>query len=321
MKVCYVTGCLGFIATHLTQRLLNDGWKVIGVDKINYSSNLEKLEEFKQNPNFKFIKSDINDLEFLYDCSYIFHLAAESHVDISIEDSKIFLDSNVYGTHKLLELIKKKGVLDRPHFVYMSTDEVYGDILEGAFKETDIMKPSNPYAMSKSCGDLMTQTWGRTYGINYNIIRCTNNYGIYQYHEKLIPKTCRYLQLNKKLPLHNNGTPIRNWLHVDDTVNGILTIIEKGENKEIYNIAGNIELPNIEVVEKIIKEYYKTSDTNFNFGHVLNYVDFSYNRVGQDVRYHIDDSKLRSLGWSPKANFDEELTKIVEYYKNSKFIW
>jgi dTDP-glucose 4,6-dehydratase len=160
---------------------------------------------------------------------------------------------------------------------------------------------------------MLVLAWGRTYNIPYVIVRPTNNYGVGQYVEKLIPKACKYLMLGRKIPLHNNGTPVRNWLHAKDTAEAVITIIEAGVQNEIYNIAGGFEQSNIDTVKKLIKEY--NGDTE-----VDKYIDWSYSRAGQDIRYALDDSKLRSLGWEPKAIFDEELPKIIHYYKN-KFIW
>jgi dTDP-glucose 4,6-dehydratase len=190
---------------------------------------------------------------------------------------------------------------------------VYGDVIEGEHLETDILKPSNPYSATKAAADQLILAWARTYNLPYIIVRPTNNYGIGQYTEKLIPKTCKYLKLGKKIPLHNNGTPVRNWLHAQDTAEAIITIIESNVQNEIYNIAGRFEQSNIVTCEKIIKEYFGSANPS-------NYIDSSYNRPGMDVRYALDDSKLRSLGWEPKANFDQELKLIVQYYKN-KFIW
>jgi dTDP-glucose 4,6-dehydratase len=196
--------------------------------------------------------------------------------------------------------------------LHFSTDEVYGDIEEGAHTETDLLKPSNPYSATKAAADMLVLAWGRTYNLPYVIVRPTNNYGVGQYVEKLIPKTCKYLKLDKKVPLHNNGTPIRNWLHAHDTARAIITIINKGVKNEIYNIAGGFEQSNYDTVAKVIKAY--------NGGDIENHLDLTYSRVGQDVRYALDDSKLKSLGWRPVVSFDDTLPSIVEYYKE-RFIW
>lgn len=323
IKTIIISGCCGFIGSYITRACLQKGWYVKGIDKLTYASDKYLLDEFYQNPNFSFVRCDINDLEFLYDCDYFINTCAETHVGNSIVNSDEFIKSNINGVHHLLELIKdhRGENSEKPIFMQFSTDEVYGDLEgNGAHLETDILKPSNPYSASKAAADMLVLAWARTYNLPYIIVRPTNNYGIGQYVEKLIPKTCKCLRLGKKIPLHNSGTPIRNWLHAQDTADAIITIIESGVKNEIYNIAGGFEQSNIDVVENIVKEYYK-DEINWNFGHLLNYTDLSYSRKGQDIRYALDDSKLRSLGWSPKANFDMELVQIVEHYKNSKFIW
>lgn len=314
-KVVYVTGCLGFIGSYVTRKCLDKGWYVKGVDKITYASNVDLLDEFNKYSNFSFIQSDINDLKFLYDCDYIINTAAETHVGNSISNSKEFVHSNIDGVYNILELLKnyrqENGKL--PILIHFSTDEVYGDIEEGSHTEKDLLKPSNPYSATKAAADMLILAWARTYNLPYIIVRPTNNYGVGQYVEKLIPKVCKYLMLGKKIPLHNNGSPIRNWLHAKDTANAIITIIESGVQNEIYNIAGGFEQSNINTCKKIIEKYLGFVDFN-------SYIDTSYNRSGQDIRYSLDDSKLRSLGWLPLEKFDDNLDEIVKYYKN-KFIW
>jgi dTDP-glucose 4,6-dehydratase len=314
-KVVYITGCLGFIGSYVTKMCLEKGWYVKGIDKITYAANKDLLNEFKQFPNFSFVYCDINDLKFLYDCDYIINTAAETHVGNSIASSTEFVKSNIDGVHNILELIKNhRGEnVKKPTLIHFSTDEVYGDIEEGAHTENDLLKPSNPYSATKAAADMLVMAWGRTHKVPYVIVRPTNNYGAGQYVEKLIPKACKYIKLERKIPLHNNGTPIRNWLHAQDTADAVITIIEAGVENEIYNICGGFEQSNITTVEKILKEYFGDIDP-------YNYIDTSYSRKGQDVRYALDDSKLRMLGWEPKKQFDQELKYIVEYYKN-KFIW
>jgi dTDP-glucose 4,6-dehydratase len=313
-KVVYITGCLGFIGSYITKSCLKKGWYVKGVDKITYAANKSLLEEFKSYKNFSFIHSDINDLKFLYECDYIINTAAETHVGNSISNSDEFIKSNIHGVHNLLELIKnyRQETNKKPILLHFSTDEVYGDIKDGEHIETDILKPSNPYSATKAAADMLIIAWNRTYGIPYVIVRPTNNYGIGQYVEKLIPKACKYIMLDKKLPLHNNGTPIRNWLHAEDTASAIISIIENEVQNEIYNICGNFEQSNYETFQKIVNLY---PDINID-----NHIDLSYNRDGQDIRYALNDNKLRQLGWNPKINFNKEIINIVDYYKN-KFIW
>tara|TARA_R110002051_G_scaffold324084_2_gene419963 strand:+ start:67 stop:1035 length:969 start_codon:yes stop_codon:yes gene_type:complete len=316
-KVVYVTGCLGFIGSYVTRLCLNHGWYVKGVDKMTYAANKNLLDEFKSYDNFSFVHRDINELKFLYDCDYVINTAAETHVGNSIANSDDFVESNINGVHNILELIKnyRQEHSKIPALLHFSTDEVYGDIEDGSHTETDILKPSNPYSATKAAADMLVLAWARTYNIPYIIVRPTNNYGIGQYVEKLIPKACKFLQLNRKIPLHNNGTPIRNWLHAEDTANAVIKIIESGVSNEIYNIAGGFEQTNMETVRKLI--YVLTNGQEYD---INQYVDTSFSRAGQDLRYALDDSKLRSLGWEPEKVFDDELPNIVNYYKN-KFIW
>ena len=284
MKVVYVTGCLGFIGSYVTRKCLQKGWYVRGIDKMTYAANTSFLEEFSKYNNFVFERKDVKDLDHLYDCDYIINTAAESHVGNSIVKSDDF-----------------------------STDEVYGYLVSGYHTEDSLLRPSNPYAAAKASADMLITAWARTYGVEYIILRPTNNYGIGQYPEKLIPLSVKKLFRGKKIRLHNNGEPVRNWLHADDTAEAVLSIIDSGKVNEIYNVAGGHEQKNSETVRKIVLHYHNTQDWR-------QYVDFSYSRPGQDVRYALDDSKLRQLGWQPNKSFDEEIQKIVEYHKN-KFVW
>ena len=312
-KIVYVTGCLGFIGFYVAKRCLDEGWYVFGVDKMTYASNpslLKKLENYGS--KFTFFKSDINDLERIYDCDYVINAAAETHVDNSIVSSDVFLKSNINGVHKLLQLIQQKSLYKMPTLLHFSTDEVYGDIEVGSHTEKDLLKPSNPYSASKAAADMLILAWARTYKIPYIIVRPTNNYGIGQYVEKLIPKTCKYLTLDRKVDIHDHGKPKRTWLHVSDTAEAIICIIKNEVKNEIYNINGNYEFPNIEVIKKIVKLILDKDDCDAYLEH--------FTRSGGDVRYALDDNKLKLLGWHPVANFDNELKKIVEYYSNN-FVW
>lgn len=314
MKVVCITGCLGFMGSFFTRACLQKGWRVWGVDKQTYASRPELLEEFSRSKLFKFFKADIVELDHLYDVDYVFNFAAETHVDNSIIDSKRFSCSNIMGVENLLELIRGKRNYEMPVFFQISTDEVYGDVVSGKHKETDALRPSNPYSASKAAADMLILGWHRTHKVPFNIVRPTNNYGIGQYPEKLIPKSIKYLSLQKKIPLHGDGSYIRNWLHVEETVNAIFHIVEYGELNRIYNIAGNHEATNREIVSKVVNLY---------FGKKVNledYVQFNYVRMGEDVRYSLDDSGLRALGWRDTKDFDVELKTIVEHYKN-KFVW
>jgi len=314
MKVVYITGCLGFIGYHITKKCLEQGYYVFGIDKETYASNLNFLPHLKAFSKFKYLNADINDLDRIYDCDYFINTAAETHVDNSIVSSEEFLRSNINGVHRILELLKNIPKARRPILLHFSTDEVYGDIEKGSHIETDILKPSNPYAATKAAADMLVKAWARTYDVPYVIIRPTNNYGIGQYVEKFIPKAIKNLSLEKRIVMHDNGTPYRTWLHVSDTAAAVIAIIESEKVNEIYNISGNYCEQNIVVAKKIIDIFFNCEEN------YLHHMDFSEKRPGQDVRYSVDDSKLTSLGWSPKAIFDKELKLIVDFYKNN-FIW
>jgi dTDP-glucose 4,6-dehydratase len=316
MKLVVITGCLGLIGSYVTRACLDKGWQVYGVDKCTYAANTENIEKFKKFTNFTFVEEDIADLTYLPDCDYVINIAAESHVGNSIVDSTDFIQSNVVGVKNLLDLIRQKqdNVTKRPVFFHFSTDEVYGDIIEGAHIETDALKPSNPYSASKAAADMLVLAWARTYNMEYIILRPTNNYGIGQYPEKLIPVTVKLLQRGREIRLHDAGEPVRNWLHSADTAGAVIAIIEAGTTNEIYNVAGGFEQKNKETVQKIVQSYFgddRDPDP---------YTNLEHKRPGQDVRYALDDSKLQSLGWSAERLFDTEIQEIVEFYKKN-FKW
>jgi dTDP-glucose 4,6-dehydratase len=313
MKVVYVTGCLGFIGYHVTKSCLDNGWYVRGVDRETYASNKHFLAELQKYENFTYENKDINDLERIHECDYVINTAAETHVDNSIASSDVFLRSNINGVHRLLELIKNSRH-KMPTLLHFSTDEVYGDIETGFHTETDLLKPSNPYSATKAAADMLILAWARTYKVPYVIVRPTNNYGIGQYVEKFIPKSIKALTLNRPIPLHDAGKPRRTWLHVSDTAQAVITIINTGVQNEIYNISGNYEEENLFIAKQIIIQV-KGSVNRYE-----PFLDLSINRPGQDVRYAINDSKLKALGWAPRANFNKELIQIVDYYQEH-FIW
>jgi dTDP-glucose 4,6-dehydratase len=314
VKVIAVTGCLGFIGSHFTRACLQRGWMVWGIDKKTYAARPELLEEFSQNKSFRFLEGDIAKMEHLYDVDYVFNFAAETHVDNSIIDSARFTWSNVMGVENLLELIRGKRNYEMPVLVQVSTDEVYGDVMNGKHAESDPLRPSNPYSASKAAADMLVMGWHRTHKVPFIIVRPTNNYGIDQYPEKLIPKAIKYLSLNKPIPLHGDGSYIRNWLHVEDTVAAIWHIVEHGERNRIYTVSGNYEASNKEVILKVLNAYFGKPVE------LEKYVQFNYVRMGEDIRYSLDDSRLRSLGWKNVKSFDIEIKAVVEYYKN-RFVW
>jgi len=316
LHTVYITGCLGFMASRFVEKCLERGWKVFGVDRCTHVSNTDLIEVFGRAPNFTFLRADIRNIKHLPDCDYVVNFAAESHVGSSIIRSNDFMDSNVIGVKNLLDLVRDKPIntVNRPIFFHISTDEVYGDLESGHSTETDVLHPSNPYSASKAAGDMLVMAWARTYDVQYNVLRPTNNYGIRQYPEKLIPIAVKNLQRGKKIHLHDKGEPTRNWLHIDDTADAVLAIVDAGVTNEIYNVSGGFEQTNAETVRKVIRAFFGT-DENWK-----THVSFEYCREGQDVRYALDDSKLRTLGWSPQKVFDEEIQGIVEHFKGN-FRW
>jgi dTDP-glucose 4,6-dehydratase len=286
----------------------------MGVDCMTYAANTSLLDEFNSYENFSFLQKNINEINMLYDCDYIINLASETHVDNSIVNSDDFIHSNIDGVHNLLRLIQTKSRFKMPKLVHFSTDEVYGDTVSGSFNETQLMHPSNPYSATKASADMLILAWHRTYGVPYLIVRPSNNYGVGQYVEKFIPKSCKYLTLGKKVPLHERGEPTRTWLHAQDTANALLFLLDNDATNDIYNISGNYEDTNLNVFKKILSVFGKNPE---NF---MDYVDFDVKRPGQDVRYSIDDAKLRNLGWNNTKIFDHELGSIVNYHMRT-FVW
>lgn len=309
-----ITGCLGFIGGYVTETCLKLGWHVMGIDCETYAANLELLPKLARYKNFTYQCKNINDLNMLYDCDYIINTAAETHVDNSIINSDEFIHSNINGVHNLLRLIQTKHRFKMPTLVQFSTDEVYGDLVKGSFDETASLKPSNPYSATKASADHLIQSYHRTFKIPYLIVRPTNNYGVGQYVEKFIPKTCQYLALEKKVPLHEKGTPIRCWLHAQDTTNAVIHLLKNDIVNDVYNISGNYEDTNLNVFKKILSKF------GINQDDYLEYVDFSVNRPGQDVRYHINDDKLRKSGWDNQINFNLALNDVVHHHRMN-FKW
>lgn len=307
MNVAVVTGFGGFIGSHFTRRLLELGWHIYGIDKQNWT---QASEDFFNHANFETIGLDICDLKELPDCDYVFNFAAETHVGNSIQESSAFIHSNVKGVQNLLELIRNKpdNIVKKPVFFHISTDEVYGDrcgVNDWPAEEVDILNPSNPYSATKAAGDMLVLAWNKTFGLEYVIVRPTNNYGTFQHPEKLIPLTIKLTKWGKPIRLHNRGTPKRMWLHVEDTVDAILTLVYSN-SRGIYNISGNLEQTNLLTVSKILM--------SMNIKNVEEMLDLDYVRPGQDMRYLVNDTKLKDLGWKPRRNFDDEIKKIVEWY-------
>jgi dTDP-glucose 4,6-dehydratase len=283
-----VTGGRGFIGSHFIEKALENGHSVLDFDCMTYCSHDDL--PFDGHPKYKHIKKNICDIEHLPPCDVLVNFAAETHVDNSINDTKPFMKSNVVGVHNLLEIIRGKPNHARPLFFHISTDEVYGDRPDGSFVETDALTPSNPYSASKASAEMFILSYQRTYNIEFIITRSSNNYGPRQYPEKLIPKTLSCIETDKKIPLHGDGSYIRDWIYVKDNTDAIMMLIEKGVKNEIFNIGANNHLTNIEVVTDILK--------HFNKGE--NQIQFIKNRWGQDLRYSLDTNKIQSIGWKPK---------------------
>lgn len=314
IKTVCVTGCLGFMGSHFTRAALRAGWRVWGIDKLTYAARPELLEEFRRSASFEFQKADIAELDHLYEVDFVVNFAAETHVDNSIVDAARFIHSNILGVKNLLELIRAKRQYEMPVLLQLSTDEVYGDVAKGTHAPGDALRPSNPYSASKASADLLILAWHRTHEIPFVIARPTNNYGIGQYPEKLIPKAVKYLSLGKKIPLHGDGSFRRTWLHAEDTAAALVAIIEKGERNRVYNVSGDHEMENREVIRLVLRSYFGRSTP------LDRHVKFHFVRQGEDVRYSVDDSQLRALGWRNKKVFARELPKIVRHYKN-KVVW
>jgi dTDP-glucose 4,6-dehydratase len=313
-KSFVVTGCMGLIGGYFTRLALSRGYKVYGIDKITYASYMGWLNEFCGNKNFTHVKEDISTLTYLPDCDFVVNFAAESHVDNSITNSDQFFISNVMGTKRLLDLVKDKRNYKMPTFIQLSTDETYGDNLTDQFHvETDVLKPSNPYAASKVGAEMAVVSYGRTFEVPYAIVRPTNNYGENQHPEKLIPKSIQLLQRGEKIQLHGDGSFVRCWLHAEDTAEAVLVIIEQGKTG-VFNISGD-EFYSIKDVAKIILMSYCLNEgwTGIKqYENIEDFIEYNFYRKGADVVYKIDDSKLRiETGWSPKRKFKEEIHKIV----------
>jgi dTDP-glucose 4,6-dehydratase len=288
MKIL-VTGGRGFIGSHFVEEALKKNHVIVDIDKMGYASH--KKLPWDSSSHYELIKEDISTLFHLPNSDLIVNFAAESHVDNSIRDSRPFIDSSVLGVWNLLELLRGKPEYNRPLFFHISTDEVYGDRPVGSFTENDCLLPSNPYSATKAAAEMLVVAYARTYGIDYIITRSSNNYGERQYEEKLISKCISSLQNNKKIPVHGDGSYIRDWLYVKDNVAAIFHIIESGIKNDCFNVGAENYMTNLEVVRTVIEWLDREEDS----------IEFVPNRWGQDVRYAIDTTKLRNLGWFPSC--------------------
>jgi len=318
-KNIIVTGGLGFIGSNLIDLLISKKYSVINLDKVSYSSNFYNLKEYKNYTKYKFIKCDLNSKKILnilmeYKPICIFNLAAETHVDRSIDEPENFITSNVLGTFSLLEAFKVFSFKHNSKLIHISTDEVYGDVLKGRSDENFSYKPSSPYAASKAASDHLVYSYIRTYKIPAVISNCSNNYGPKQHPEKLIPKLIYNIINNKELPIYGRGKNSREWLHVKDHCMALLKVFEKGKIGEFYNIGSNKNLNNIQITKALLK-------IAKNFIHIGNNVKIKYiaDRPGHDQRYALNSNKIKKkLNWKPQIKFDIGLKETFLWYLNNK---
>lgn len=309
-----VTGGAGFIGSNFVRYVLanHPEDQVVVLDKLTYAGRTENLQDHEGNPNYSFIHGAIEDREVvdaaIEGVDAIVNFAAESHVDRSIEEPDAFIQTDVFGTHVLLEAARAAGT---PRYLQISTDEVYGSIDEGSFTEESPIDPSSPYSASKAGGDMLVQAYHRTYGFPALITRASNNYGPFHYPEKLIPLIILNSFQDAKLPVYGDGMQVRNWLYVEDHCSGIYTALTKGQEGEVYNIGGPDECPNIEVVKKVLELTGKGEDL----------IEYVKDRPGHDVRYSLSSEKIMGLGWEAQVGFEEGLARTVDWYRDNEWWW
>ncbi|GAA3735369.1 dTDP-glucose 4,6-dehydratase [Leifsonia bigeumensis] len=318
MKIL-VTGGAGFIGSNFVRRAIEDALpglgdsEVVVLDALTYSGNVANLAPVEGSPRYSFVHGDIRDSALLDrvlpGIDAIVHFAAESHVDRSVRDASIFVETNVLGTQRLLDAALRAGV---ERFVHVSTDEVYGSIAEGSWDETRPLEPNSPYSASKAGSDLLARSYHRTHGLNVSITRCSNNYGPYHFPEKVIPLFVTNLIDDKHVPLYGDGGNIRDWLHVDDHCRGIALVLAGGRAGEVYNIGGGTELTNKELTGLLLEAT----------GHDWSYVDQVEDRKGHDLRYSVDIAKISGeLGYAPQVPFEQGLADVVQWYRDNRSWW
>jgi dTDP-glucose 4,6-dehydratase len=314
-----VTGGAGFIGSNFVRMALTGKFPDFNVeqltvlDLLTYAGDEENLKPISSDKRYKFVKGDVRDLELakklMQDADQVVHFAAESHVDRSIEGGSEFVSTNVMGTQVLLDAAKSTNI---KRFVHVSTDEVYGSISEGSWPEDHPLLPNSPYSASKAGSDLLVRAYNRTHKLDTVITRCSNNYGQYQFPEKVMPLFITNIIEGKKVPLYGNGLNVRDWLHVDDHCRGIALALTKGKAGEVYNIGGGTELANVELTHKILKA----------MGVGEEFIQPVEDRKGHDLRYSVDISKInKELGYSPQVNFEEGLLQTINWYKNNEAWW
>ncbi len=312
-----MTGAAGFIGSHFVRELLagSYGPDVTGVtvyDKLTYAGNLENLAAVQGDPRFSFVRGDICDGDLLDDVlpghDVVVNFAAETHVDRSIHGPQDFVVTNVVGTQTILDACLRHGI---PRTVHIGTDEVYGSIDEGSWDESEPLRPNSPYSAAKAAAELLVRAYFVTYGLNVSSTRCSNNYGPYQFPEKVIPLFVTNLIDGAKVPLYGDGLNVRDWLHVDDHCRGIALVMQKGAAGESYNIGGGLELNNRELTERVLEA----------MGADWSMVQPVEDRKGHDRRYSVNDGKLRALGYAPEHRFEEGLAETVQWYRDNEDWW
>jgi dTDP-glucose 4,6-dehydratase len=315
MKIV-VTGGAGFIGSHFIRALykrISFQDEVVLIDSLTYAGNKKNFKDFLDYPGFTFFEGDICDPqlpdELFLNASSVVNFAAESHVDRSIESSSDFVHTNVEGTRNLLDLTIRSGVRK---FLQVSTDEVYGSIPQGAWDENFPLSPNSPYAASKASADLIVRAYNRTYGLHTNITRCSNNFGTHQFPEKFIPVIIRAIHSGQKVPLYGDGLNRRDWLHVEDHCDALMSVMLDGRNGEVYNIGGGTELTNLDLARKILKL----------MGSNESLISHVPDRKGHDFRYSVDDTKIRNeLGYLPSRSLDSSLLEVINWYKANQNWW
>jgi len=309
-----VTGGAGFIGSNFIRLIVNKypDYKVVNLDKLTYCGNLANLKDIEKSKNYKFVKGDICDKkaveEAMKGCDMVLNFAAETHVDRSIADAGVFVKTDVLGTYNLLEAARKFKI---KKYIQASTDEVYGSIEKGSFKENDNLNPNSPYAASKAGADMLVRSYIVTYKLPAVITRSSNNFGPYQYPEKVIPLFITNLLEGKKVPLYGDGLNVRDWIYVIDNCEAIDFIMHNGKEGEIYNIAGGNEIANIRLTKMILE----------GVGRDEGFIDYVKDRLGHDRRYSLDCSKINKLGWKPRFEFHKALKETIKWYKENESWW